>query len=142
MAHDLGNLSGPELEEQLRRRIEARMNARNGLFIHLIAFIGANLLLWVIWLMTGMPHVVWPLFATIPWAMALAIHAYVVYQGSGSALERRQQNIRREMELEKVRLGLAEKPKRDQAMCLSDDGEIVSDDEADMKPKRDTISAN
>jgi len=126
------DLSDSELDAQLRKRIEARMKAWNGFYMHVIAFIGVNLLLWAIWLTTDFLDDPWPLFATIPWGMGLAIHALVVYQNSGGAVERRQRTIEREIEREKARLGLEkyEKPKRERLMRLSDDGELVPDDVA------------
>ena len=131
------DLSGPELEAELRKRVEDRMKNRNAFYIHLIAFFGSNLLLWVIWLTTEPFGFPWPLYATLPWAMGLVIHAFVVYQESGAAQERREQRIRREIEMEKMRMGLAtdsyQKPKRDQGMRLSDDGELVVEDD-DMQP--------
>ena len=58
-------------------------------------------------------------------------------------VSRREDQIQREMELEKMRLGLTndayEKPKRDQAVRLSDDGELIPDDEPSAKPKRDQL---
>src|SRR5215475_10854326 len=108
--NDYEGLSGSELDAAVRRRVEGRMKARNGFYIHFIVFLGANLFLWMIGLTTGSLEVPWPLFATIPWAMALAIHGFVVYQESAGAIQRRQERIQREVEMEKMRLGLGEKP--------------------------------
>ena len=124
-------LSGSELDAQLRKRVEARIKERNAFYIHLITFVGVNLLLWVIWLTTDAGGFPWPLYAGLPWLMGLVIHGLVVYQNSGRAVERRQQTIEREIEREKLRLGLVndayEKPKRERIMRLSDDGELVQD---------------
>jgi predicted transcriptional regulator len=73
----------------------------------------------------------------LPWGVGLAAHAMVFYQNSSWGLQRREQTIRREIELEKRRLGLAdetyEKPKRDQVMRLSDDGEMIPADDDDAQ---------
>ena len=60
---------------------------------------------------------------------------------SAAMLDRREQRLQQEIALEKRRLGLAstEKPKRDRITRLSDDGELLADE--DSKVKRDTISA-
>jgi hypothetical protein len=133
------NLSGPEIEAQLRKRVEDRIKNRNAFYIHLIAFLGTNLLLWTIWLTADPFDFPWPLYAVIPWTMGLAIHGLVVYQDSGMARQRYEQRIRREVEMEKMRLGLAadayQKPKRDQTMRLSDDGELIADDESEPNAK-------
>src|SRR5258707_5713551 len=131
----LEGLSGSELEVQLRKRIEARHRERNAFYMNLISFVGIQLLLWVIFFATDShDSVPWPLFVALPWGIGLVAHGLRVYQNSLPAMERREEKIQREIELEKMRLGLAsdayEKPKRDQAMRLSDDGELVPADEA------------
>ena len=129
----LQGLSGPELDAQLRKRIEQRIEDRTGFIFDLIAFVGIVPVLWLIWVSAGPPDIVWPLFVTLPWLVGLIIHGMVVYQGSARATVRREQKIRREMELEKQRLGITddsyEKPKRNQHMRLSDDGELVPVDD-------------
>lgn len=135
----LKNLSGSELDAELRKRIEQRIEDRNGFIIDLIAFVGINPVLWLIWGSSGGlegKEILWPLFVTIPWLVGLIIHGFVVYQNSGIAVARREQKIRREMELEKQRLGITdeayEKPKRNQHLRLSDDGELVPADEDEL----------
>ena len=133
------DLSSPELEAQLRKRVENRIKNRNAFYIHLMAFIGTNILLWVIWLTTIPDGFPWPLYASIPWAMGLVIHGFVVYQESSVARQRYERHVSREIEMEKVRLGLTpdayQKPKRDQAVHLSDDGELVADDDMETVAK-------
>jgi hypothetical protein len=132
----LHELSGDELDAQLRKRIEQRIEDRNGFIFNLIAFVGIVPVLWYIWASTGPQELIWPLFVTLPWLVGLIIHGMVVYQGSGMAVARREQKIRREMQLEKERLGIvAEKPKRNQHMRLSDDGELVPVDEDESEPE-------
>lgn len=133
----LENLSGPELEAQLRKQVEARIQRRNAFYMHLLVYVGINLFLWLIWLSEPSKEL-WPLYVSLPWGVGLAAHAMVFYQNSSWGLQRREQTIRREIELEKRRLGLAdetyEKPKRDQVMRLSDDGEMIPADDDDAQP--------
>jgi len=143
----LEGLSGPELDAALRKRIEIRNRERNAFYMNLISFVGVQLLLWVIFLSTRSPFTPpWPLFVAFPWGIGLVVQGLQVYQHSLSAIERREERIQREIELEKMRLGLAsdtyEKPKRDQAMRLSDDGELVPADEHTdtVKTKRSDAS--
>ena len=134
-------LSGPELDAAIRKRIEIRHKERNAFYMNLVSFVGIQLLLWTIFLTTRSPETPpWPLFVAFPWGIGLVAHGLSVYQNSLPAMERREERIQREMELEKMRLGLAsdtyEKPKRDQAMRLSDDGELVpADDTAESGTK-------
>ncbi len=135
-------LSGPELELQLRKRAQRRIQRRSDFYKGLIAYVAVNLLVWAIWVGTwfraGVPSFPWPLFVTLGWGMGVVGEAYQLYQDSAGMISRR-----REMELERMRLGLAndayEKPKRDQAVRLSDDGELIPDDEPSAKPKRDQL---
>ena len=60
------DFSGPELDAQLRKGIERRIEERKALFIHPIAFVGINPFLWLIWLHTGSAKMPLPLFATMP----------------------------------------------------------------------------
>ena len=132
----LANLSGPELEAQLRKRVERRMRIRMAFYTHLIVYLGINALLWVIYLTTDPGGTPWPLYVSIPWGVGLAAQAVATYQYSRPAMERREEAIQREIELEKQRLGLDnqdyEKPKRDRVARLSDDGELVYTDDDDV----------
>src|SRR5258708_19266119 len=137
----LEGLSGPELDAALRKRIEIRHRDRNAFYYHLASYLGVQLLLWVIFF-TADSHdpVPWPLFVAFAWGIGLVAHGLRVYQNSLPAINRREGRIQREMELEKMRLGLAndayEKPKRDHAVRLSDDGELIpSDDTAESGTK-------
>jgi hypothetical protein len=134
----LEGLSGPELEAQLRKRIETRLQMRQEFFIHLFIFVAINAFLWFLWATVGPASLIWPSFVTIPWSVGLILHGLEVYKNSSLAEKRRARTIDRELELEKLRLGITdhayEKPKRDQAVRLTDDGEIVpvDDDEVEM----------
>jgi 2TM domain len=132
----LENLSGPELDAAIRRRIERRVRDRREFFVGLASFVAVNTLLWIIWLATstwygGFP---WPIFPTLGWGIGVAVQGWQVYQNSATAVSRREETIQHEIALEKMRLGLDksaddyEKPKRDHVVRLSDDGELVADE--------------
>jgi len=134
-------LSGPELENQLRKRAQMRIARRNNFYKSLIAYVAVNLLLWTIWFASWSPGQAtfpWPIIVTIAAGLSMLSEAYSIYQDSTRVTERREDQIQREIELERMRLGLSndvyEKPKRDHAVRLSDDGELIPDDEEDIEP--------
>jgi hypothetical protein len=134
-------------EREIRRRVEKRLKERQEFTIHLIAYLGVNLFLWFLWfviprLMIGLglggealaaAGFPWPLLAMGGWGVGLLIHAVDVYQKSGASEARREREIQREIERYRAHMaaeGLTlEKPKR--VARLSEDGEIVYDDEAE-----------
>jgi len=142
----LENLSGPELDAAIRRRVERRAKQRREFFGSLTSFLAVNFTLWFIWYMSsagkGTLEFPWPIFITIAWAMSsdLVGQGLRVYQNTENALSRREQAIQREIALEKMRLGLGssdesyEKPKRDRLVRLSDDGELLSEEDDDTVP--------
>jgi hypothetical protein len=129
----LRGLSGAELDAQLRKRVEKRIEDRNSFIIHLIVFLALNPMFWYIYFSDPDRDVLWPMFITLPWGVGLVAHAMSVYQNTHYALIRREQKVRREMEIEKQRLGITddayEKPKRHEHLRLSDDGELIPADE-------------
>ena len=125
--NNLNNQSNDSVEAQIRKRVEGRLKEREAFMRHLVSYVAVNTMLWAIWAFTsrGFP---WPMLVTLAWGIGLASNAIQVYQNSVSVAERREATIEREMELERRRLGLSEydeKPKRDRAVSLSDDGELV-----------------
>src|SRR5260221_1961507 len=137
----LENLSGPELDAAIRRRVERRAKQRRDFFGSLTSFLAVNFTLWTIWYVSsaknGAFDFPWPIFITIAWLWSsdLVGQGLQVYQNSENALSRREQAIQREIALEKIRLGLDgndasyEKPKRDRLVRLSDDGELLSEED-------------
>jgi len=132
-------LSGAELDAQLRKRAERRMAQRSELYKSLVAFVVINVIAWAIWAVHTPEAPLWPLVITAVMTLAVIAQAIRVYQDSTVAVGRREQQIQRAIEIEKMRLGLTsdpyEKPKRDQAVRLSDDGELVSDEDV-QQPAR------
>jgi hypothetical protein len=116
---------------RIRKRIEERIEKRNGFYVHLVSFIAVNAVLWMIWLPSG-GHP-WPMYVTFFWGIGLVANGIAVYQDSDRAINRREEMIQDEIAREKQRMGIAnpmyEKPKRD--MRLGDDGELLPADESD-----------
>jgi len=145
----LDGLSGAELEAALRRRAEQRIRERQAFINTLTGFITVNALLWGIWFAAGVakgtPDFPWPIFVTISWAWAsgLISQGIHVYQNAPRRVIRHEEQIQLEVERERARFGLAtvdkrkndEKPKRDPVVRLSDDGELIYEDD-DIAQKR------
>ena len=149
------NMSEGEIETRIRRRIAARTKMRNEFFGHLTTYVIVNAICWAIYLggnfvafsfINGIPFVggiPWPIYVTFFWGIGLVSHGFNVYQNSGRVTARRERAIRDEIEMERARLGLDsnyEKPKRQESVRLSDDGELVpleelTEDESDYVPK-------
>jgi 2TM domain-containing protein len=83
-------------DRELRRRAEARIEAREGFTGHLLIFLAVNALLWGIWAFNGANLASpWPAFATVGWGIGLLAHWWTVY---GRDDRRREAAIQAEME--------------------------------------------
>jgi hypothetical protein len=65
-------------ETSLREQAAANLRRRRDFPLQLIPYIGVNVVLWVIWVLTeeGFP---WPLFVTVFWGIGLATQAFDIY---------------------------------------------------------------
>src|SRR5258708_7631723 len=127
---DSEEMSSENFEMKIRQRVEERIAKRTGFYIHLVSFIAVNSVLWLIWVSSdGRDFPPWPIYVTFFWGFGLVANGISVYQDSERAINRREEMIQDEIAREKQRMGLAnpmyEKPKRDQAMRLGDDGELL-----------------
>jgi hypothetical protein len=128
--------------EKIRQQVIRRYRQRLGFLIHVAAYIGGNLFFWGLWakIQVGIippssrsDHTLWPLIVMLMWGIVLLMHGLALiflprFQ------ESQERAIARDTEAALARYGLSdEKPKRG-AIRLSDDGELITDDE-DM-PKR------
>jgi hypothetical protein len=133
MSHDVNY-------DDIRARAEKRVKQRAEFYQHLAIYLVANVLLWVMFILIsvlanagGGPLIV-PLMSTLGWGIGIAIHGIVVYVDTTAMDARREREIQREIERELRRRGiddpaeLYDKPKRDQTLRLSDDGELIPDD--------------
>ena len=146
---------GPLTEEQrIRLRIEKKFKERQGLISHLVSYVSVNLVLWLIWLFSSQSDLSgwlggsrsefplpWPIFVTFFWGIGMVAH-YADYNNKyGRGADRREEAIQREIEREQARRGNSgymEKPKNEQRMRLTEDGELeeVPDDEISEAEKR------
>ncbi len=126
--------------DKLRKRVEKRIKARQEFFSHLVTFLMVNAFLWMIWVVTGAGGFPWPIFVTGGWGIGVVANAMEVYAQSGMAEQARERAVQRGIERERRRLygdEAPEKPKRDQRARLSDDGEILyEEDEAQSDVER------
>lgn len=133
--------------EAIRRRAEKKLQARREFNMHLVIYILVNLGIWAVWaiipfildqigiVMNDFPFSLlalpWPLAVMFGWGIGLIAHWMKVYYEAGRGVEARERFIQREIERERARLGHLdfEKPKR--RARLSDDGEVVYEDDKD-----------
>ncbi len=124
--------------EDIRRRAEQRVKKRAEFWQHLAIYVVVNLFLWLLFgifsaYAGGPGPLIVPLLSTVGWGMGLVIHGIVTYVETN--MDRmREREIDREIQREMQRRGLTsdevlEKPKRDQTVRLSDDGELIYEDE-------------
>ena len=136
--------------DEIRQRAEKRVQARAELVLHLAIYLIVNLILWALWfiglnaLHWAVLEFPWPILVTLGWGIGLAIHGVVVYTQTNMMDAMReaaiQQEVEREMRLRGMDMSTQEpeKPKRDRAVRLSDDGEMVPVDEAEDDRARKT----
>ena len=73
-----GGAENPRLPRGARRRARAGAGAKLGFYIHLAFYVGVNLLLLFINMVTT-PLLWWSLWAVMGWGFALLIHALVSF---------------------------------------------------------------
>ncbi|RPF26844.1 2TM domain-containing protein [Georgenia muralis] len=66
-------------EAELRRLAIKRLKDKRDFRAHLLAYVSVNLLLVVIWWMTGAAAFFWPVFPILGWGIGLLFHAMDVY---------------------------------------------------------------
>ncbi len=134
--------------DEIRARAEKRVKKRAEFLQHLAIYAIVNGFLWLMFLVIAVttgawPALIAPFLSTVGWGIGLAIHALTVYVDTNAVEKIRQQEIDREIQREMERRGMPglperhEKPKRDQVMRLSDDGELIPDDtDEEQEPPR------
>ncbi|MCU0479653.1 MAG: protein kinase [Anaerolineae bacterium] len=122
-------------EEIIRKRVEKKMEERQGLMIHGAAFVMVNTMLFMIWLFTsigdGAFNFPWFMMPLMGWGIGMFAHYMEYYNQYGRGREKRESLIAREMERERARMyGTAdyEKSKNDfvdnRGIRLTEDGEL------------------
>lgn len=123
-------------EQRIRERIEKKYKERAGVIAHAIPYILVNSVLWLIYFSSG-GGFPWPIFSTFFWGIGMAVHFFSYYNKYGGGAARFEQEIQREVERERERSFMYEKPKNDVPMRLTDDGELeeVPEDEISRAAK-------
>jgi hypothetical protein len=96
------NVPGGDLEADLRRQAERRVDARRGFWSHATVFVIVNTGLAVLNLLSS-PHYLWFLWPLFGWSIGLAAHAWGVF---GSFPGDRERAVAAEVERLRARQGL------------------------------------
>jgi len=125
-------------EERIRERIEKKYKERAGVIAHAIPYIVVNSVLWLVFLSNPGDGFPWPIFPTFFWGIGMAIHFFSYYNKYGAGAARFEEEIQREIDRERERSLIYEKPKNDVPMRLTDDGELeeIPEDEISRAAKR------
>lgn len=91
----------PEIERQIRKKVEKRMEARKEYVTHALAFVMVNGFLWMIYLMTMPGEFLWPLIPMLGWGIGFFFHTLDYYYKYGAGRERQERIIQREMQRER-----------------------------------------
>jgi protein-S-isoprenylcysteine O-methyltransferase Ste14 len=82
-----------DIEDRDRREAAIkRLKARRGFTAHAAVYVMVNILLVVVWAISGM-HNFWPIWVIVGWGIGLVMHAWAVYFQPITEAD-----IRREME--------------------------------------------
>ncbi len=124
--------------ESIRQRVEKRVKKRAEFILHLVLYVAVNLILWLICLafFGDSPLLLIPLLTTLVWGVGLIAHGVDTYLQTGALDAMRDREMRREIEWARSHRGAEdaegtdeyEKPKRERAVRLSADGELIPDD--------------
>ena len=129
-------------DEQIRRRVEKRIEARNEYRTAMVVLSMVIGMLWTIWLLTPGTFP-WPIFPTFGIGIAIVATSMDYYNKHGAGARRREEMIEREIARERERLYGDEKWKNedlpDRSVRLTEDGELTESFIEDLsdKPKRE-----
>jgi hypothetical protein len=134
------NTPKPTISEEalIRERIEKKYKERSGVIAHAIPYVIVNLVLWSIYFSSPGSGFPWPMFVSFFWGIGMASHFFAYWNKYGGGATQREEAIQREIEQERERSLMYEKPKHDARMRLTDDGELeeVPEDEISLAEKR------
>ncbi|HVO41145.1 MAG TPA: 2TM domain-containing protein [Aggregatilineales bacterium] len=140
---DLIDRPEDSIEERARKRVARRALYRAAFIRSLITFVVVNAIVWSIFGVSAANGFPWPLFVTLGMGFDLVSKGWTWYQNSGTAIDRREEEIQREIEREMRRQGIDPdyaKPKRglsEAAMRINDEGELVPADEDEDEERDD-----
>jgi predicted membrane-bound spermidine synthase len=118
--------------DKINRRVEARIKARKDFQGVVLGFLITCAAVWPIYLLTDPGGFAWPLIPTAVMAVVVIWQALETYFLAEARERERDRLTEREIERERARLydeAVLEKPKRDRTAHLSDDGELIYEDE-------------
>lgn len=86
-------------DEELLERARKIVQKKHDLFINVIIYIAANIMLTFIWFITGIEFF-WPIFCMLGWGFGLAVMAvdvvrFVNYKGNSDKVEQEYQKLKR-----------------------------------------------
>jgi hypothetical protein len=131
--------------DAIRRRVDERMNKRKEFIAHLSAYVLTNIAIWITYFLISPPGlwVLIPILVTFGWGIGIVIHGSLTFFEAGGMDSMHARMMRQEVNRERLARGLppidedaSEKPKRDRIMRLSDDGELVEDEEKSRQRSR------
>lgn len=88
----------PQVEDEVRHAAITRLRKKREFIGHLIAYVTVNLLINVVWWMTGPESFYWPAFPLLLWGIGIVMHAWDVYSPavpSEAQIEKEIKRIRR-----------------------------------------------
>ncbi|MFN8374671.1 MAG: protein kinase [Anaerolineae bacterium] len=97
--------------QEVRRSVYIRHRKRVGFFAHAAVFACINAMLWMIFGNSGADFP-WPAFVTMGWGIGLVSNGIGVFSQSNKRVEEREEQVRRELERERQRLGTSVVEKR------------------------------
>jgi hypothetical protein len=134
--------------DEIRKRAEKRVKKRAEFIQHLAIYLVVNTFLWLFFGAIAVFTHAWPvlipaLLSTFGWGLGLTLHGINVFAETSLIDNMREREIQRETQREMDRLGISdpaelyEKPKRDASrdasVRLSDDGELIYEEEKSRK---------
>jgi hypothetical protein len=125
--------------DEINRRVEKRLRERKGFQGLVLGFVIMSAVVWTIYLLTTPGGFAWPLIPTAVVGIVVIWQALETYFLAEARERERDRLTEREIERERARLygdAALEKPKRDQTVRLSDDGELIYEDEEPSEPRR------
>jgi uncharacterized membrane protein (DUF106 family) len=146
--------------EQIKKRVKKRVDDRKDFYIHAGVYVIVNIVVWVVWLILMLfPGIIdsigssidvdfanllrlpIPVLLSAAWMIGLLIHGLVTFVDTSKWLDNMQEReMQKEMERERLRLGLKEKPKR--TVRLGDDGELIADEEPEASTSQQNRRRN
>jgi hypothetical protein len=126
--------------DKINRRVEARIKARKDFQGVVLGFLITTVVVWIIYLMADRSDpFVWPLIPTAIMGIVVIWQGLETYVLAEARERERDRLTEREIERERARLydeAALEKPKRDRTAHLSDDGELVYEDDERSEPRQ------